>query len=101
MTQATIWLAVVLGIALIFWAIKRENDRRSRRTVDEWEREFAAGKGMLSQFMQAGALGLEALFVAEKRQAIEFKQDEQQGTTKTGTKGDDENRTAVVSDGES
>lgn len=99
MTQTLIWVVVFLAIGLSLWTIVRENDRRRRRTVEEWERDFAAGQGMASQFMRAGALGLEAIFVAEKREAIEFKQDEQQGMTKTGTKGDDENRTAVATDG--
>ena len=99
--QAIIWLAVFLAIALSLWAIVRENDRRRQRTVKEWEQDFAAGQGKLTQFIQAGALGLEGILINEKRQAIEFKQDEQQGMTKTGTKGDDEDRTAVATDGES
>jgi hypothetical protein len=99
-TQVTIWLAVILGIVLSFRALVRESDRRRRRTVAEWENEFAAGRGKLAQFVQAGALGLEAILIDEKREAIEYKQDEQQGMMKTGTKGDDETRTAVITDGE-
>ena len=99
-TQAIIWLAVISAIVLSFWALVRENDRKSKRTVNEWEREFAAGQGKLSQFVQAGALGLEGILIDEKRSAVEYKQDEQQGQTKTGTKGDDENRTNVIGDGE-
>jgi hypothetical protein len=99
MTETLAWVVVFLAIALTLWAIVRENERRGRRTVEEWERDFAAGQGKAAQFMRAGAMGLEAIFVAEKRQAIEHKQDEQQGMTKTGTKGDDENRTAVATDG--
>jgi len=101
MTQATIWFAVILAIALILWALVHENNRRSKRTTTEWEREFAAGRGKLTQFIQAGALGLEGILIDEKRAAIEFKQDEQQGMTKTGSKGDDETRTAVSGDGQS
>ena len=101
MTQAIIWLAVILAIALSFWALFRENDRKSKRTTSEWEREFAAGRGKLTQFIQAGALGLEGILIDEKRSAIEYKQDEQQGMTKTGNKGDDDTRTAVIGDGES
>ena len=100
MTQGLIWLAVILAIALSLWALVHENDRRRKRTVNEWEREHAAGRGKLSQFVQAGALGLEGILIDEKRSAIEYKQDEQQGQTKTGTKGDDEERTAVSSNGE-
>lgn len=99
MTEIFTWIAVFLAIALTIWAIVRENDRRGRRTVEEWERDYAAGQGKASQFMRAGAMGLEAIFVAEKRAAIEFKQDELKGMTKTGTKGDDEDRTAVATDG--
>lgn len=99
MTETLTWLCVLLAIALTFRAIVRENDRRKSRTVKEWERDFAAGRGLTSQFIRAGALGLESFLIDEKRQAIEFKQDEQKGMTKTGTKGDDENRTAVIVDG--
>ena len=99
MTQTLIWVVVFLAIGLSLRAIVRENDRRRRRTVEEWERDFAAGQGKMSQYLRAGALGLEAIFVSEKREAIEYKQDEQQGMTRTGTKGDDGNRTAVASDG--
>jgi flagellar biosynthesis/type III secretory pathway M-ring protein FliF/YscJ len=98
-TQTIIWLAVFLAIALTIWAIVRENERRRRRTVEEWERDFAAGQGLMNQFMKAGALGLESFLTDERREAIEFMQDEQQGMTKTGTKGDDEGRTAVATDG--
>ena len=41
------------------------------------------------------------ILIDEKREAIQYKKDEEQGMTKTGTKGDDENRTAVVADGKS
>lgn len=99
MTETLTWVVVFLAIGLSLRAIVRENDRRRRRTVEEWERDFAAGQGKASQFMRAGALGLEAIFVAEKREAIEFKQDEQQGMTKTGSKGDGRDLTAVATDG--
>lgn len=98
-TQAVIWLGVLLAIALFIRAIVRENDRRRRRTVQEWERDFAAGQGKTSQFIRAGALGLESFLITERREAIEHKLDEEQGTTKTGTKGDDRDRTAATGDG--
>lgn len=100
MTQALTWLVVLLAIALMIWALFRESDRRRRRSVAEWERDFAAGQGKMTQFMQAGALGLEAILIDEKREAIAFKKDEEQGMTKTGTKGDDRDRTTVTDDGE-
>ena len=101
MNQALTWLIVVLAIALILWTLVQENDRRKRRTVEEWEREHAAGQGNMSQFIRAGALGLEGILVSEKREAIQYQKDEEQGMTKTGNKGDDADRTAVdESDGQ-
>jgi hypothetical protein len=101
MTQALTWIAVLFSIALMIWLLVSENDRRKRQTAAEWEREYAAGRGLTTQFIQAGALGLEGIFVAEKQAAIAFKKDEEQGMTKTGTKGDDRDRTEVSDDGES
>lgn len=101
MTEILIWVVVFLAIAFTLRAIVRENDRRGRRSVEEWERDFAAGRGLASQFIRAGALGLESILIDEKREAIQYKKDEEQGMTKTGTKGDDEARTAVVADGKS
>jgi hypothetical protein len=100
MTQVLTWLIVLLAIPLMIWLLVSENDRRKRRTVAEWEREHAAGQGKMTQFIQAGALGLEGILVDEKRAAIAFKKDEEQGMTKTGTKGDDRDRTTVADDGE-
>ena len=100
MTEALMWLVVFAGIALAFWALVRDNDRRRRRTVADWERDFPAGQGKLTQFIQAGALGLEAILIDEKREAIAYKKDEEQGMTKTGTKGDDRDRTTVDKNGQ-
>jgi len=93
--QVLYWLVPLALIGLVFWALIRENDRRKQRTVEEWERDHAAGQGKTSQFIRAGALGLESILVDEKRQAVEFMQDEQQGMTKTGGKDDDTDRTAT------
>ena len=93
--QALYWLVPLVVIGLLFWLVVRENGRRGRRTVEEWERDYAAGQGKTSQFIRAGALGLESILVDEKRQAIEFVKDEQQGMTKTGGKDDDADRTAA------
>ncbi len=92
--QALYWLVPLSLIGLVFWLLVRENGRRGRRTVQEWERDHAAGQGKTTQFIRAGALGLEAILVDEKRQAIEFVKDEQEGMTKTGGKDDDADRTA-------
>ena len=93
--QALYWVVPLALIGLVFWSVARENSRRRRRTVQEWERDFAAGQGKTSQFIRAGALGLEAILVDEKRQAVEFVKDEQQGMTKAGGKDDDRDRTAT------
>jgi len=93
--QALTWVAVLVAIALVFWTLVRENDRRRERTIEEWERENAAGQGKMTQFIQAGALGLEGILMSEKRQAVQYQKDEEQGMTKTGSKGDDSDRTAV------
>jgi hypothetical protein len=93
MTQWIIWLLVLLGIALAFWSLLRENDRRRRRSVEEYERDFAAGQGKMAQFVRAGALGIEAILIDEKREAIAYQKDQEQGTTRTGGKSDDADRT--------
>ena len=95
MEQAITWLVVFLAIALIVWMLVRENDRRRQRTIEEWERDYAAGQGKMTQFIQAGALGLEGILISEKREAKQYQKDEEQGMTKTGTKGDDADRTAA------
>ena len=95
MAQAITWLVVLLAIALMLWMLVRENDRRRQRTVEEWERDYAAGQGKTTQFIQAGALGLEGILISEKREAKQYQKDEEQGMTKTGSKGDDAGRTAV------
>ena len=99
MAQLITWLVVLAVIGLAFFALVRENDRKRRRTADEWERDFAAGQGTTTQLIKAGALGLEGILIEEKRDAIEYRQDEQQGMTRTGNKGDDRDRTAAGDDG--
>jgi len=95
MAQVFTWLVVLLVIALFLWVLVRENDRRRQRTVEEWERDYAAGQGKMTQFIQAGALGLEGILISERREAKQYQKDEEQGMTKTGTKGDDADRTAL------
>jgi len=94
MEQLIIWLVALGAIALVFWMLVRENDRQRMRSVEEFERDFAAGRGKMSQFIRAGALGLEGVLIDEKRAAIAHKKDEEQGMTKTGGKSDDADRTA-------
>lgn len=99
MAELLAWLAVFVAIVLVVWVLVRENDRRRERTVEEWERDYAAGQGKMTQFIQAGGLGLEGILISEKREAIQYQKDEEQGMTKSGSKGDDADRTAVKSDG--
>jgi len=94
MAELLTWAGVLLAVALVIWVLVRENDSRRQRTVEQWERENAAGQGKLNQFVRAGALGLEGILMSEKRQAVQYQKDEEQGMTKTGSKGDDADRTA-------
>jgi hypothetical protein len=95
MSELFTWVVVLGAIVLVIWTLVRENDRRQKRSVEEWEREHAAGQGMLTQFIRSGAMGLEGILVSEKREAVQYQKDEEQGMTKTGTKGDDADRTAT------
>lgn len=95
MSEFLTWAVVLAAIGLVIWVLVRENDRRQERTVEEWEREHAAGQGMLTQFVRAGGMGLEGILISEKREALQYQKDEEQGTTKTGSKGDDADRTAA------
>ncbi|MCI0490007.1 MAG: hypothetical protein L0229_25730 [Blastocatellia bacterium] len=98
MQEAIVWLIALAFIALIFWAIVRENDKKSRRSVEEFERDLAEGQASL---LRAGMLELDKFAGGErqKRAAVEYRMDEERGITKTGGKGDDSERTEVESDG--
>lgn len=95
MYELLMWLVVLLAVVLVIWALVRENDRKQQRSVQQWESENAAGQGSLTQFIRAGAMGLDGILISEKQQAIQYQKDEEQGMTKTGGKGDDADRTAV------
>jgi hypothetical protein len=93
MVEALAWLVVLLMIAGMFWSLVRESNRKSNRTVEEYERELAESR---SSMLRAGMLELD-MFAGnerEKRAAVEYIKDEQQGLTKTGGKADDVDRTA-------
>lgn len=92
MEEALPCLIVPVLIGLAFWAIIRENDRRRRRTAQEYEKEMAETRNSL---LRAGMLELDK-FVGDtrsKRAAVEYLKDEDQGTTKAGGKDDDADRT--------
>ena len=99
MKEGLVWLIALAFIALIFWAIIRENDKKSRRSVEEFERDLAEGQASM---LRAGMLELDKFAGGEsqKRAAAEYRMDEERGMTKTGGKGDDPERTGVGSDGE-
>ena len=91
MQQALPWLIVLGLIAVMFWALARESGQKKRRTAAEYERDLVNHRNSL---MRAGMLELDKFAgnVNEKRAAVEFLKDEEQGMTKTGSKGDDKDR---------
>ena len=93
MTDALVWLVVLAGIALMFWALVRDRQRLKNRTAAEYERDLAESRNSM---LRAGMLELDKFLVneKEKRAAVEMIKDEEQGMMKAGGKGDDLNRTA-------
>jgi hypothetical protein len=93
MGEAIAWLVVLLFIAGLFWSLARESNRQRNRTAAEYERDLANSRASM---LRAGMLELDK-FVGnerEKRAAVEYIKDEQQGMTKTGGKDDELDRTA-------
>ena len=99
MEQFLTCMIPVLLIAAMFWAIVHENARKRRRTTQEYEKEMAEAKDSM---MRAGMLELDKFMgdSKSKRAAVEYRLDEEQGRTRTGSKGDDADRTEVIDDGE-
>jgi hypothetical protein len=96
MENALAWVVVLLLCAAALWALVRDNNRRRERTQEEYERDLLESKNSL---LRAGLVELDR-FVGDERQkraAVEYLKDEQQGMTKAGGKSDDADRT---SDGE-
>ncbi|HJQ22716.1 MAG TPA: hypothetical protein VKA60_02295 [Blastocatellia bacterium] len=93
MTEALVWLSVLALIALGFWALARDRQRLKNRTAAEYERDLAESRNSM---LRAGMLELDKFLVNEKakRAAVEMLKDEEQGMTKSGSKGDDLERTA-------
>lgn len=94
MYDAIGWLVAFGLIALMIWAIARDNSYKRNRTKAEYERDLVDTKESL---MRAGMLELDKFFgnVTSKRAAVEYLKDEEQGQTKTGGKSDDDKRTKV------
>ena len=92
MTDALVWLIVLAVIALMFWALARDQRRLKNRTVEEYERDQVDARNSM---LRAGMLELDKFLVNEKakRAAVEMLKDEEQGMTKSGGKSDDPART--------
>jgi hypothetical protein len=93
MGEAFLWLGVLLLIAGAFWSLVRESNRQRNRSVEEYERDLANSR---KSMLRAGMLELDKFVGNErdKRAAVEFIKDEEQGMMKKGGKGDDIDRTA-------
>ena len=92
MGEGIAWLIAIVIIALLIWSISRENDRRRRRSSQEYERDVAESR---SSMLRAGMLELDKFAgnTSAKRAAVEYLKDEEQGQTKSGGKEDDKDRT--------
>ncbi|HEX5733559.1 MAG TPA: hypothetical protein VF131_12055 [Blastocatellia bacterium] len=93
MLEALPYLIVLALFVLMMWSLTREKKQQKSRTAQEYERDLVNHRNSM---MRAGMLELDK-FVGnanEKRAAVEFLKDEEQGVTKTGSKGDDKDRTA-------
>ena len=92
MGQALGWLIAFAFIALMFWALVKDDKKKRSRTAAEYERDIVESRQSL---LRAGMLELDKFVgdVSGKRAAVEFLKDEEEGMHKTGSKGDDEERT--------
>lgn len=92
MGQAIGWLIVLALCGLMIWALAKENQRQRNRSAQEYEEDIVNAR---ESMMRAGMMEL-GKFVGEakgKQAAVEFLKDQEQGQTKTGSKGDDAERT--------
>jgi hypothetical protein len=92
MGQAIGWLVVLALFGLMIWALARENQRQRSRSAQEYEEDIVNAR---ESMMRAGLVELDK-FVGEakgKQAAVEYLKDQEQGQTKTGSKGDDAERT--------
>ena len=94
MEQALYWLIPLALIALLFWSLARERTRLRNRTSQEYERDLANTR---SSMLRAGMLELDRFAgePSQKRAAVEYLKDEEQGMTKAGGKDDDVDRTVA------
>lgn len=91
--QALYWLIPLALIALMLWSLVHERSRQRRRTSEEFERDVANTR---SSMLRAGMLELDRFAgdARQKRAAVEYIKDEEQGMTKAGGKDDDADRTS-------
>ena len=94
MGQVLAWLIPIAVIVLVIWTTSRENERRRRRSSQEYERDAAEAQ---SSKLRAGMLELDKFVgnISDKRAAVYYLKDEEQGQTKSGGKDDDKDRTEV------
>lgn len=97
--QVLFWLVPLALIALVFWSLAHERTRQRSRTPEEYERDLANTR---SSLLRAGLLELDRFAgePSQKRAAVEYLKDEEQGMTKAGGKDDDKDRTAEEDDGQ-
>jgi hypothetical protein len=90
--EATHWLIVLGVIALVFWVLVRDNSRLRNRTRAEYEQDVLNAQ---SSLLRAGMLELDKFAgeTKQKRAAVEYLKDEEQGQTRTGGNDDDADRT--------
>ena len=92
MVQAIGWVIAIAFVGLMFWALVKDDRKKRNRTAAEYERDLVDSRQSL---LRAGLLELDK-FVGEatnKRAAVEYLKDEEEGMHKTGSKGDDDQRT--------
>lgn len=96
--NAIVWLIGFVLIVVMVWALVSEDKRKRNRTAEEYERDVAQSR---ESMLRAGMLELDKFVgnTSGKRAAVEYLKDEEQGITKTGSKGDDAERTKGDNDG--
>jgi hypothetical protein len=92
LANAVPWIVILIVAVVVVLLMSREKRRMRNRSDADFERDAAESKGSM---LAAGARGIEMVLGSEeKRAAIEYKKDMEEGVTKTGSKGDDADRTA-------
>jgi hypothetical protein len=93
--ENTYWLVVLGLIVLVFWVMVRDNTRARNRTQQEYEQDVLNAQNSM---LRAGMLELDKFAgeTKQKRAAVEYLKDQDQGQTKAGGKDDDLDRTEPV-----